>query len=112
LLGVFGAFLAFTTALLLPLWVLGGVLLSLTEAGPAGGLVLVEALLLWVYLLYWRGRASRGMGLPAWYALTTPLGAGIFAAMMLTSAYKVLSGQGVTWKGRTYSGNETSPTEN
>lgn len=112
LLGVFGTFLAFTAALLLPLWVLGGVLLSLTEPGPAGGLVLVEALLLWGYLLYWRGRASRGMGLPAWYALTTPLGAGIFAAMMLTSAYKVLSGQGVTWKGRTYSGSETSPSKN
>ena len=100
LLGVFGAFLAFTAALLLPLWVLGGILLASTE--PVGGLVLAEALLLWGYLLYWRGRASRSMGLPAWYALTTPLGAGVFAAMMLTSAYKVLSGQGVTWKGRTY----------
>ena len=29
-------------------------------------------------------------------------GAGVFAAMMLTSAWKVLSGQGVTWKGRNY----------
>jgi hypothetical protein len=42
------------------------------------------------------------MGISPWYAWTTPLGAGIFAAMMLTSAWKVLSGQGVTWKGRLY----------
>jgi chlorobactene glucosyltransferase len=102
LLGVFGAFLAFTAALLLPLWVVGGILLSFAGQETAGSLVLVEALLLWGYLLYWRGRVAQGMGLTAWYALTTPLGAGVFAAMMLTSAFKVLSGRGVTWKGRTY----------
>ena len=102
-LGAFGAFLAFTAALLLPMWVVGGMLLSLTGQGITGSLVLLEALLLWGYLLYWRGRAARGMGMPVWYALTTPLGAGVFAAMMLTSTYRVLSGRGVTWKGRTYS---------
>jgi hypothetical protein len=37
------------------------------------------------------------------YALTTPLGAAVFAAMMITSAFRVLSGKGVSWKGRTYS---------
>jgi hypothetical protein len=35
--------------------------------------------------------------------LTTPLGAGLFAAMMLKSAWNVLSGKGVVWKGRRYS---------
>jgi chlorobactene glucosyltransferase len=101
-LGVFGAFLAFTAALLLPLWVLGGVAFSLADPGWEGCTVLVEAVLLWSYLIYWRVLASRSMGIPAWYALTTPLGAGVFAAMMLASAFKVLSGQGVKWKGRTY----------
>jgi chlorobactene glucosyltransferase len=101
-LGVFGAFLAFTAALLLPLWMLGGVAFTLTDPGWEASTVLVEAVLLWVYLIYWRVLASRDMGIPAWYALTTPLGAGVFAAMMLASAFKVLSGQGVTWKGRTY----------
>lgn len=101
-LGVFGAFLAFTAALLLPLWLVGGVALTVAGSGQEGSVVLVEAILLWGYLIFWRVLASRGMGIPAWYALTISLGAGIFAAMMLTSAWNVLSGVGVTWKGRTY----------
>jgi len=103
LLGVFGAFLAFTAALLLPLWVVGGVALTVAGMGPEGSVVLIEAVLLWGYLLFWRVLASRGMDIPGWYALTVPVGAGIFAAMMLTSAWNVLSGKGVTWKGRLYS---------
>jgi chlorobactene glucosyltransferase len=103
LLGVFGAFLAFTAALLLPAWVIWGVVLTVAGSGLEGSVVLIEAVLLWGYLLFWRVLASRGMGIPAWYALSTPLGAGLFAAMMLTSAWNVLSGKGVTWKGRTYS---------
>jgi chlorobactene glucosyltransferase len=103
LLGVFGAFLAFTAALLLPAWVIWGVVLTLADLGLEGSVVLIEALALWGYLLFWRILASRSMGIPAWYALTTPLGAGLFAAMMITSAWNILSGVGVTWKGRTYS---------
>jgi len=59
---------------------------------------------LWGVLFYYRVQAARGMGIPAWYALTTPLGAGVFAAMMLASGWKVLSGRGVTWRGRRYPG--------
>lgn len=103
LLGVFGAFLAFTAALLLPAWVIWGVALTVIGSVLEGIVVLVEALALWGYLIYWRALASRGMGIPAWYALTIPIGAGVFAAMMITSAWNVLSGRGVTWKGRTYS---------
>jgi len=103
LLGVFGAFLAFTAALLLPAWVIWGVVLTVAGSGLEGSVVLVEALILWGYLIFWRVLASRGMGIPAWYALTTPIGAGVFAAMMITSAWNVLSGKGVTWKGRRYS---------
>jgi chlorobactene glucosyltransferase len=101
-LGAFGALLALTAALLLPLWVLIGVYLAVTGSGVAGSVILFEALGVWAYLLVWRGRASREIGIPVWYALTTPLGAGVFAAMMIVSAYNVLSGRGVTWKGRTY----------
>ena len=43
-----------------------------------------------------------GMGISPWYAFTLPLGAAVFAAMMFTSTWKVLSGKGVTWKGRMY----------
>jgi chlorobactene glucosyltransferase len=102
LLGVFGAFLAFTAALLLPAWVIWGVVLTVSGSGPEGSVVLIEAILLWGYLIFWRIMASHGMGIPAWYALTLPIGAGVFAAMMITSAWNVLSGRGVTWKGRTY----------
>jgi hypothetical protein len=72
-------------------------------SGPERSVVLAEAVALWVYLIFWRVLASRGMGIPVWYALTVPVGAGVFAAMMLTSAWNVLSGRGVTWKGRLYS---------
>lgn len=103
LLGVFGVFLAFTAALLLPAWVIWGIVSTVAGLGLEGIVVLVEALALWAYLIFWRVRASRGMGIPGWYALTLPLGAGVFAGMMITSAWNVLSGKGVTWKGRTYS---------
>ena len=103
LLGAFGAFLAFTAALLLPAWVVWGVVLTAVGSNLEGSVVLIEALALWGYLIYWRILASRGMGIPSWYALTLPIGAGVFAAMMLTSTWNVLSGKGVTWKGRTYS---------
>lgn len=101
-LGVFGVFLAFAAALLLPALVIWGAYLTAAGLGFVGSVVLIEAFLLWGYLLFQRGQAAYGMGIPVWYALTTPLGAGVFAAMMLTSAFNVLSGKGVTWKGRTY----------
>ncbi|MFZ5820580.1 MAG: glycosyltransferase [Chloroflexota bacterium] len=103
-LGAFGAFLAFAAAALLPLWAAAGVVLTVTGPGWEGGAILLQALALWGVLLYYRVQAARGMGIPAWYALTTPLGAGVFAAMMLASAWKVLSGRGVTWRGRRYPG--------
>jgi chlorobactene glucosyltransferase len=102
LLGVFGAFLALMAALFMPIWPLLGFLWYTTGGGWMALLVIVEALVVWGTLLYFRAKASHAMGISRWYALTTPLGAGVFAAMMFTSAWKVLSGQGVTWKGRKY----------
>ena len=64
--------------------------------------VIVQSLILWAELIYFRARLAAGMKISAWYALTTPLGAAIFGAMMFTSAWKVLTRRGVTWKGRTY----------
>jgi len=88
--------------LLLPAWTIWGIYLAGAGGDIEGGLVLFEIALLWGYLIFWRARGSIDMGIPAWYALTTPIGAGIFGAMMVTSAWNVLSGKGVTWKGRTY----------
>ena len=102
LLGAFGATLSLIAALLLPLWTLLGSNWLFNGGETLAVAVIVESLLVWGWLLYFRARVAHGMNISAWYALTTPLGAGVFAAMMLTSAWKVLSGQGVTWRGRKY----------
>jgi chlorobactene glucosyltransferase len=102
LLGVFGAFIALMAALFMPLWTAFGLIWLAEGGGWLALAVIAESLLVWAEILYYRGKIARQMGISAWYALTTPLGAGVFAAMMFTSAWKVLSGQGVTWKGRTY----------
>jgi chlorobactene glucosyltransferase len=103
LLGAFGAFVSVFAALLLPLWLLGGLTWWSAGGGAAAIVLVIEAAILWGYLVFWRIQACRKMDIPAWYALSTPLGAGVFAAMMIVSAWKVLSGRGVTWKGRRYS---------
>jgi chlorobactene glucosyltransferase len=102
LLGVFGAFLAVLAALFLPLWPVLGLLWAQTGGGWMAWTVVAQALTLWGYLLWYRARGARDMGISLLYALTTPLGAGVFAAMMFASAFKVVSGRGVTWKGRRY----------
>lgn len=104
LLGAFAAFLSLCAALALPLWLAAGLVWRGADPGSGGWAVALEAALVWGYLLFWRVRVLREMKVPAWYALTVPLGAGVFAAMMFASAWKVLSGRGVTWKGRRYRG--------
>jgi len=103
LLGAFGATLAVIAALALPAWPLLGLGWWLNGGGWQAAAVMAESTLLWAYLLRVRAGAAQKMRISGWWALSTPLGAGVFAAMMLTSAWKVLSGQGVTWKGRVYS---------
>jgi len=102
LLGAFGATLALFAALFLPVWPLLGLAWYFNQGGWMAWAVIVEALLVWGYLVYFRFVVAKEMEIPRWYAWTTPLGAGVFAAMMLTSAWKVLTGQGVTWRGRKY----------
>ena len=102
LLGAFGATLALLAALFLPVWPLLGLGWFLNDGGWMALVVIVEALFVWGYLIFIRARIAQEMDIPRWYAWTTPLGAGVFAAMMLTSAWKVISGQGVTWRGRNY----------
>ncbi len=102
MLGAFGATLALIAALFLPIWPLLGINWYLNGGKWLAVAVTIEALIIWASVIYARARVARGMKISVWYALTTPLGAGVFAAMMLTSAWKVISGQGVTWRGRTY----------
>jgi chlorobactene glucosyltransferase len=101
-LGVFGAFLATTTAFFLPIWPMLGLVWYSKTGGWLALAVVAESFALWAYLIFVRAGAALNMEISPWYALTTPLGAGVFGAMMLTSAWKVISGQGVSWRGRSY----------
>lgn len=105
-LGAFGALVALAAAVLLPVWTLAGVLWLRDGGGWMAGGVVLESLLVWAWMIHFRARVAGTMKISRWYALSTPIGAGVFAAMMLSSAWKVLSGQGVTWRGRKY---HTSP---
>jgi chlorobactene glucosyltransferase len=102
MLGAFGATIALIAALFLPIWPLLGINWYFNDGKWLAVTVIIEALVIWASVIYVRARVARGMKISAWYALTTPLGAGVFASMMLASAWKVISGQGVTWRGRTY----------
>jgi chlorobactene glucosyltransferase len=53
-------------------------------------------------MLALRAAICMQLGVPPAYALTYPLGVAVGDAMLLYSAYRVLSGKGVQWKGRTY----------
>ena len=101
-LGAFGALLAFLASIFLPAWPLLGLLWYFNGGDWMALGVLFESLLLWVYLVQARAMIAMKLEISPWYALTIPLGAGIFGAMMLTSAWNVVSRKGVTWKGRVY----------
>jgi len=101
-LGAFGAFLAFLASIFLPAWPLLGMLWYFNGGGCMALGTMLESLLLWVYLIQVRAIIALKLEISPWYALTLPLGAGVFGAMMLTSAWRVLSRKGVVWKGRTY----------
>ena len=103
LLGVFGAFLALVAALILPLWTALGVFWYLRGGGWLALTVVAKSLILWTIVIHARAQVASGMGISPWYAFTLPLGSAVFAAMMITSTWKVLSGRGVLWKGRRYS---------
>ncbi len=97
-----GALLGLTGALILPAWLLGGLGLYLATGQPMTALIAGQGLALWTALIYARWQVCRTFGISPWYAFTLPLGAAVFTAMMGASAFKVLTGRGVTWKGRRY----------
>ena len=97
-----GAVASLAGALALPAWLLAGLIWLARGGGlPALGVV-AEAAAVWALVLYARVLVAQGLKISPWYALSLPLGAGIFAAMMLTSTVRVLTGKGVVWKGRIY----------
>ena len=66
-------------------------------------LILAESTFLLVLIIYnsWR-QATKLFAIPSYYSFTVPLGILIYIALILSSAYKVVSGMGVTWKERVY----------
>lgn len=103
ILGAFGALIAIIAALFLPVWPLTGIIWYMQGGGRLAGWVIIQSILLWSLLIRERAKVARKLEISPSYAFTIPLGAGVFAAMMLASTWKVLSGKGVTWKGRVYS---------
>jgi chlorobactene glucosyltransferase len=97
-----GAMIGLVAALALPLWTMVSLVWVALGGGWIALLAAAESLTLWSYLVYNRYQINRAMGISFWYALTLPLGALIFTAMMLTSAFNVFSGKGVSWRGRSY----------
>lgn len=57
----------------------------------------------------WRG--IRMVGMASATAVYQPLGLAFFGAVMLNSTFRVLSGRGVEWRGRRYSGRPTGATD-
>ncbi|NJD59586.1 MAG: glycosyltransferase [Anaerolineae bacterium] len=99
---LFGAFVGLVVSIALPVWLFGSLAWLISTGGQPATLVSLEALCLWGYLLIKRVQACREFGIAAQYAFAFPLGALVFTAMMGTSAFNVISGRGVSWKGRRY----------
>jgi chlorobactene glucosyltransferase len=99
---LFGAFLGLVVSVMLPLWLFGGLVWLASAGGSAAAVITIEAAVLWTFLIYKRLQACGAFHISGGYAFTFPLGALVFTAMMMASAYNVISGRGVLWKGRRY----------
>ncbi len=100
--GVLGVLLTLVAAVGLPAWLISAGNWVASGGGLPAVIVLIEGVIETAWVLLLRALTDRGMGISPVYALTTPLGTGILAAMMFTSAFNVISGRGVKWKGRVY----------
>jgi len=56
--------------------------------------------LIWAIEVFILGALSRRFKIPVVYALSSPLGLAVLYAMLFDSAIRIVSGKGVTWKGR------------
>jgi chlorobactene glucosyltransferase len=61
-----------------------------------------ESTFLVALTIYTAWQTNRLFSIPRFYSLTVPLGAAVYIGMILASAYKVASGEGVSWKERVY----------
>jgi chlorobactene glucosyltransferase len=89
-------------ACIFPLWWFAALGWWVLSGSPLAGLVFLEATVFWIYFLREVTDDMASFGISRWYALTVPVGLFIFAAMMLDSYFRSLTGHGLKWKGRTY----------
>ena len=101
-LGFLGFVVLTVAALALPLWPALALCWLVRGGGLPAILVLIESASVWAAMLRSRAAVAAAMDIPRCYAFTTSIGCAVFAAMMLVSTWKVLSGRGVTWRGRRY----------
>jgi chlorobactene glucosyltransferase len=99
---MFGILVSMLGGLVLQFWLIGSWIWIIAGGGYPAVIVTIEVGILYIFLLLIRARAAVAFKISPFYAFTLPLGALIFTGMMLASTYKVLFGQGVTWKGRRY----------
>ena len=93
----------FTVALLPPaLAVVSALALALGPAGALWPRLLLPNALTWALLISLLALVNRRFGVPARYALAAPLGWLLSCAVMVASAYGVLTGRGLLWKGRRF----------
>jgi chlorobactene glucosyltransferase len=89
-------------ALIYPAWWIAAAIGLVLDRSLPAALVFLEATIFWAYFLRNRIIDLASYKIPAPYALAAPLGIIYFSSMMLDSYYRVRSGRGLTWKGRTY----------
>src|SRR3990172_1827693 len=70
--------------------------------GLVNTIILIESSWLIFLNVYVAWESAKTYRIPAYYAISFPISAAFFILIMLFSAFKVISGKGVTWKGRRY----------
>lgn len=70
--------------------------------GLVNTIILMESSWLLFLNIYVALGNAKAYNIPAYYAVFFPISAGSFILIMLFSAFKVISGKGVTWKERRY----------
>jgi chlorobactene glucosyltransferase len=93
----------FFVAVLPPLLaVASALMIALGTGGEFWRRLLAPNLAAWVVFVSLHMLVNRRFGVPARYALTAPLGWALSCVVLLASAYGVLTGRGLTWKGRKF----------
>ena len=76
---------------------------QLAEFDPVFGIGVLSALVCYIASIqFWAQLYAKLFARPSWYALLAPLGMVAYMSIALLGILRVIFGQGVSWKGRTY----------